>query len=597
DIMLPSGAPLAPWPELEGGALDALDVLLRLLRVLERHERLLAEAMPPAQWRERLLGLLDAVLPAAPAQAAGQRALERLRALVGAFAAAAGRADVALAVPAEVVRAHFAAALAEADTRAPLLTGGVSFGRMVPMRLLPFRAICVLGMNDGDYPRRDPAAGLNRLAAELGTAHRRHGDRSLREDDRFLFLQLFASAGDVFYVSYLGADARDGSAREPSVLVSELLEAAAAHHADPANARAALAVWHPLQPFAPTAFGPADEPRRFSYHGEWRPAAGQARGAGGALAPWCGAPLAVAGAADEVLTIAGLRRFLRDPAGAFLRQRLGLRLPEAVEEAEDIEPLLLPRNGLERLALQDAVLAAAIVGDTAALPARLRARGLLPPGPLAERELEALLVEARDYARLFTDWRAGAEAIALPIDFALDGVRLQGHVAGVYPHGLARLRMGAPNGPSVIRDGLDWLLANAAGQRVPLVNFHHDGERPTASERDGIDPDSACDALRALLRLRAQGLAEPLPWGAYAGWAWFGADDADKALKAARERWSGRQAGWAEGEADAFRLTLRGRDLFEDPALRARFAAITRAVFVPLTTGRPWAADAGEAAA
>ena len=104
---------------------------------------------------------------------------------------------------------------------------------MVPMRLLPFRAICVLGMNDGDYPRRDPAAGLNQLTAELGTKQRRHGDRSLREDDRYLFLQLFSAASEVFYLSYLGADPRDGSVRESSVLVSELLDAAARYHADP----------------------------------------------------------------------------------------------------------------------------------------------------------------------------------------------------------------------------------------------------------------------------------------------------------------------------------------------------------------------------
>ena len=137
------------------------------------------------------------------------------------------RAGFDAPVPAEVVRAHFAAVLAEADTRAPLLTGGVSFARMVPMRLLPFRVICLLGMNDGDFPRRDPAAGLNRLTAELGTDQRRHGDRSTRDDDRYLFLQLFSAAQDVFYVSWLGADPRDGSAREPSALVSELLAAAA----------------------------------------------------------------------------------------------------------------------------------------------------------------------------------------------------------------------------------------------------------------------------------------------------------------------------------------------------------------------------------
>jgi len=467
----------------------------------------------------------------------------------------------------------------------------------VPMRLLPFRVLCVLGLNDGDYPRRDPAGGLNRLAAELGTTHRRFGDRSLREDDRFLFLQLFAAASDVFYLSYLGADARDGSVREPSVLLTELLTVAAAQHADAEAARKALVVRHPLQPFAAAAFGAADEPRRFSYRTEWQAAADSARGGRVAVAAWCTTPLPRDENRDAITTVAELRRFLRDPAGTFLRQRLGLRLPEAVEVAEDIEPLLLPGHGLDKFALQDAVLAAAIAGDTAALPSRLRARGLLPPGPLAARELDALLAEARDYARLFTAWRGDAQETRLPIDLDLDGVRLQGQVAGVYPLGLARLRMGAPSGPSVIRDGLDWLLANAAGHRVPLVNFHHDGEQPTASERHGLDVDAARAALQALLHLRAQGLAEPLPWGAYAGWAWFAAEDEDKAFKAARERWTGSQNGWAEGRADAYRLALRGRELFDDPTLRARFARITRTVFDPLTRGQPYAGDASEAAA
>ncbi|MEG2981639.1 MAG: exodeoxyribonuclease V subunit gamma, partial [Stenotrophomonas sp.] len=173
-----SGQVVAPWPELEGSALTALDALLRLLRVLARSERILADAMPPAQWRERLIGLLDALLPKPPSTTSGQRALDRLRTLIDDFAKQAHKAGFDAPLAAEIVRAHFTARLTEADIRAPLLTGGVSFARMVPMRLLPFRVICLLGMNDGDFPRRDNAAGLNRLTAELGTPQRRHGDRS-----------------------------------------------------------------------------------------------------------------------------------------------------------------------------------------------------------------------------------------------------------------------------------------------------------------------------------------------------------------------------------------------------------------------------------
>ncbi len=142
-------------------------------------------------------------------------------------------------------------------------------------------------MNDGDFPRRDPAAGLNRLTAELGTAQRRPGDRSRRDDDCLLLLQLFSAAQDVFYVSYLGADPHDGSLREPSPLLTELLSTAATYHADPSTAAKTLLLRHSLQPFSPTAFGADGDPRRFSYHPLWQAAAASIEGQRHPLAPWC----------------------------------------------------------------------------------------------------------------------------------------------------------------------------------------------------------------------------------------------------------------------------------------------------------------------
>src|SRR5690606_22101061 len=291
-----------------------LDTLVRLLRVLARYSKALGEAMPPAQWRERLLELLDALLPRPPSNPASQRALDRLRTLVDGFARTAEEAGFEGEVPAEAVRAHCGAVLGAPDGRAPLLTGGVSIARMVPMRLLPFRVICVLGMNDGEFPRRDPAPGLNRLTVELGTDRRRPGDRSTRDDDRFLFLQLFTAAQDVFYVSWQGADPRDGSAREPSVLVSELIDAAAAQHAPEADAARALVVRHPLQPFSAQAFGSADEPRRFSYHAQWQQAAAGAADRRVPLPPWFEGEPFDRGEAEPELSINVLRRFLLQPA-------------------------------------------------------------------------------------------------------------------------------------------------------------------------------------------------------------------------------------------------------------------------------------------
>jgi len=590
-------AGVAPYSELEGSGLDALDALIRLLRVLARHERRLAGAMPPDQWRDRLLGLLDALLPTPPQRPGDQRALDRLRVLIGEFADGAAAAGFDAPVAAEVVRAHFGAVLAEADTRAPLLTGGISFGRMVPMRLLPFRAICVLGMNDGDYPRRDPAGGLNQLTAELGTDRRRRGDRSLRDDDRFLFLQLLASAGDVFHLSFLGADARDGSAREPSVLVSELLDVVASYHADSTVAREDLVLRHPLQPFSPAAFGAGDDPRHYSYRGEWHPAAGRAGGGRKPLAPWSAAALAAPASAEDEIGIAELRRFLRDPAGEYLRRRLAMRLPDPVESVEDVEPLLLPARGLERVALQDAVLRATLDGDTADLATRLRARSLVPTGPLAEAQLAELRRGFNEYVRLFEQWRGDAPETRLPIDLQLDGVRIHGHVDGVWGTGLGRIRPGEPGAGAQLRDGLDWLLANASGQPHALVRFHDVGNGPERCERAPLDPAFARDALRALLRLRRQGLNEPLPWGPYTGWTYYNEDRPDAALRKARERWEGGHDRWGERDGEAFRLTLRGRDLFDDAAVFQRFEEVNTRIFRALVEGRAFDGFADDTAA
>ena len=87
------------------------------------------------------------------------------------------------------------------------------------MRTVPFRVVCLVGMNDTAYPRHDRAPGFDLIAQDP-----RPGDRTTRDDDRYLFLEALLSARDVFYLSYVGRSIRDNSPIPPSVLVSELLD-------------------------------------------------------------------------------------------------------------------------------------------------------------------------------------------------------------------------------------------------------------------------------------------------------------------------------------------------------------------------------------
>jgi exodeoxyribonuclease V gamma subunit len=370
------------------------------------------------------------------------------------------------------------------------------------------------------------------------------------------------------------------------VLVSELLDVAAQYHAD-AGARDALIVRHTLQPFAPAAFGTGDA-RRFSYRRQWWEAAAQSAQRRMPLRPWFGGVMPSQNEWSDTLTLDALRGFLRAPAETFLRQRLGLRLAEIEDADDDIEPLVAPGRGLQRKQLQQAVFKARLRGeDDLTMQALLRARGLLPSGPLGAHVLATIRKEVDAYADQFKAWRGDATPQSLRLDVPLDGVRLLGRIVDVYPQGVARVRFGAPNGNSAIRDGLDWLLMRAAGLDMPFVQFHDSegfGLGPHAKPNIGID--EARTLLAKLMDLRVKGLYAPLPFVPYSGWELFKAPTLERGLNAAMKKWAGSDRAWGEGQGEALRLALRGREPFTDEAMRVAFVDQTMTIFSAVVSGQ-----------
>ena len=285
------------------------------------------------------------------------------------------------------------------------------------------------------------------------------------------------------------------------------------------------------------------------------------------------------------LTLGELSTFLRDPPAAFLRQRLALRLPQAGDAVDDCEPLAAPPRGLPLQQLQQAVFDACVRGDLASLHARLRARALLPSGPLGEHQLALLQTQLQPYVATFAHWRGDvAEAGSRTFELDLDGVRLHGRIGGLYRNGLARFRFDALHGPAQISHGLDWLVLCALGEDIELAQFV-DTTQPLPLRRAAVAAGAAQAALRTLLALRQQGLREPLAFGARAGWAWFDASDDDKGWAAASKQWRS-ERGWSEGATPSAQLALRGRDPFADRLLGQRFRAIARSVFDAVVHGR-----------
>ena len=155
------------------------------------------------------------------------------------------------------------------------LTGGVTFCAMVPMRNIPFKVICLLGMNHRSFPRE-----AMKLGFDLIDLHPRRGDRAKRDDDRYLFLETILSARESLIIFYTGQSIRNNTGIPPAVVVSELLDyieqGFVLNSSQAFNTRRQPKEWsevrnhltteHHLQPFSPGYF--TGTSRTFSYSDE-----------------------------------------------------------------------------------------------------------------------------------------------------------------------------------------------------------------------------------------------------------------------------------------------------------------------------------------
>ena len=524
---------IAPGAGVEGELADTLGRLWRYQERLARWRRELRRERTPAEWEAALTAALDELLE--PAGDEEEEGVQHLREAVAGLAeeAEAAGAQVPVALPA--LRLMLAGRLGEGRAGVRFLGGGVTFCSLAPMRSIPFRVVCLLGMGDADFPRRARRPEFDRMAG-----HYRRGDRSARDDDRYLFLEALLSAREVLHVSWVGRDPRDDGERQPSVVVGELLDYLDRHYR-PAGGegplRARLVHVHPLQPFSPARFeegAPAP-----SYDGFWLPAAralavqraGGAADAGERL-PEPPEPLTELG-------LARLARFLADPAAGYLLERFGAS-PEGDEPLahEDDEPFVLDRLAHYRLC--ERLLAHHERGiPREALEARLRAEGALPAGHAGRAALAEAWAEVE---RLWRDrverWWGTPEPpreVRLALEVPGAGpLPVRGVVRGrVHDGALLRYRPGSLRARDVLALWVDHLALCAAGEAREAVFVARD----RYCRLPPLAPDEAHARLAALAGLHAEGRRRPLPVLPERVWAaWLGATKGRGKARKARPR-------------------------------------------------------------
>ncbi|MRR06735.1 MAG: exodeoxyribonuclease V subunit gamma [Deltaproteobacteria bacterium] len=442
------------------------------------------------------------------------------------------------------------------------MTGGVTFCAMLPMRSIPFRVIVLLGMNDGGFPRQNRPTGFDLIAREP-----RRGDRSLRDEDRYLFLEALLSARERFVVSYTGQSIRDNAGIPPSVLVDELIEYLGQRFSDGSDSfPAGLIIHHRLQPFSPEYF--TGEGGLFSFSEDnFRAVSSRLQGTRPDR-PFFSEPLSEPPEELREITLESLLAFFDNPAKYLLRNRVGLRLDDLAPPLEDREPFgLEPLDAYHvRRQLLDQLLAGR---DTEQLLALTRAQGILPPaqqGEIVFRGLEEQVAEFAAGIRFLTGDLLPLEPLELDVKVGL--FRISGRLSGIWPEVLLRSRCAKRSGRDQMRLWIEHLLLNETkrdGYPVVSALATTDGVTRLLPVRE------SGERLRLLLDFYWTGLRQPLKFFPRTSFAYGKKWD----LGSARSVWCGDH--FPEGGDPYYQLCFGDTDPLDE-----EFEQVTRAILDPL---------------
>jgi exodeoxyribonuclease V gamma subunit len=497
-----------PLDDVESGDVDRVGRLAEFVDRLSSTLAALTAEQPLAAWVAALTGGLDTLTATSPADA-WQGGQARAELADAARDAGPHAADVPLGLA--DVRGLLAGRLRGRPGRANFRTGTLTVATLVPMRSVPHRVVCLLGLDDSVFPRAGVDDSDDVLAREPLV-----GERDPRSEDRQLLLDAVGAATGHLVVLHSGADPRTGARRPPAVPVNELLDAVAATAGPGALAR--VVVRHPLQPFDARNFtsGALGAPRAFSFDRVELAGSCAAATAKAPPAPFLPGPLP---APDErTVALDDLVTFLEHPVKQFLRQRVGLPITDADDDAADALPVAL--DALQRWAVGDRLLRDRLAGqDLDRCRAAEWRRGALPPGTLGHALLADVLDDVEELVATGTRFVTG-EPGSRDVDVTLpDGTNVVGTVGGVYgcddkSGQTVRVEFSKLAAKQRVRAWVRLVALTAAHPecRWRAVTVGRDSRGGVAVATVGpLDGARACALLADLVALRAEGLREPLP--------------------------------------------------------------------------------------
>ena len=553
-----------PWDDslplgIEPAETELLGTLCQIIDLLDDYREQCNQPKPMTDWQVLVSGLLEDFF-----LAAGDEILEitQLQEELESLASAAESARYNTSFSYQLLVHALEQGLADTSTGG-FISGGITFATLVPMRSIPFRMVCLMGMNDGEYPREVRPQSFNLIA----TGQAQRGDRSKKHDDRYLFLEALLSARDVFYASYIGRSMHDNKEHPPSAVLAQLQNYLA-------DIFPALCTHqHALQPFN-TAYYQGD--KQSSFIQSWYRALKAP-----APAPFIETPLQ----GDSTLSCTDqtqLAKFLRHPGQYFLTQRLGAYLEIQDIKLADTEPFDL--DSLKRFRLEDEALTALVeTGDLTDFRAAGIISGQVLPGAAGSQQLEIVIQRAEEIYQSIEPYLGGSPSIRAG-EFTIGTQPLQIQLTNLYQGQLVQYRAGRLRAADELSLWTNHLAANLFEPTPSILIARGNASKAETCRLEPLTQDDARQHLLGLLGYYERGMKSPLFLPCHASRTFVSSlmqdQDRELALARARAEWSNDQT-VSEGDDRYWQRLFQFPEAFSGP-----FSSDACAVWEPLLATR-----------
>lgn len=473
-----------PFADIEGRGAYALGGLCQFVEIVERARLDFLKNRTVSKWSETLHMIVQQLFGEEYEQE-----LVELRSIVAELSESICAFHFG-EVGFEVICEWFEQSAKESRSSTGFLRGQLTFCSMLPMRSIPFKVVCLIGLNDGTFPKNDNHDTFDLMGTDF-----RPGDRSPRTDDRYQFMEALLAARSHLYLSYIGQSIRTNEVIPPSVVVTEFLEVL-----EDGYGAKDIVVRHPLHPFSRKYFGEEGSQRLFSYDRYYcRTAETLQRGAQPPAEWWQGE---LDGKTEKVV-LGDLLRFCINPQKYFIKDCLGIRLDSGDDLPDERE--MFEVSGLDKYYVEEEMVHSGLVGKMGDLFNKIQTKGQWPLGTSGKLAFEEKRTGVDTFIQKVNEQQMGARLVDVPLELVTGSYRLLGVMSNLYENGVLLVRYGKLRGRDLLSGWIHHLVLSrlmpAAKTRIVTM------DRVIGFRGIAEGPD-----LETLLSLFAEGCRAPSPF-------------------------------------------------------------------------------------